>query len=101
MGGEGLIRPAAAGLRSPACGLRLPPSIGLGLFENEVTVFRVGGDLVALVEFAVEDLQGERIEDFALDHALERTRPVGGIIALGGKPIAGVRLQRDDDLAIR
>ena len=56
---------------------------------------------IAILDRTREDEFGQRILHVFLDHALERTRPVGGIIALGGKPIARVRLQRDDDLAIR
>ena len=47
-----------------------------------------------------EDHLGERILHRFLDHALQRARAVGRVLALVGQPIARARIELDGDLAI-
>src|SRR5438067_6571537 len=49
--------------------------------KNKLSVSRVNPDGVARNEAALEDLQGERIDQTLLDDTLERPGPVGQVIA--------------------
>src|SRR5688572_27668048 len=66
-----------------------PKSAPLGAPELERLAghARVGDDLRALRELALEDLQRERVLEHALDHALERARPVVRVVALLGEEV--------------
>src|SRR3982751_1840561 len=61
-----------------------------------------GGDhnLFAVLDQAGEDHLGERILPLLLDDPLERTRPIGGVVALFGNPLARLAVEFDRDLAI-
>ena len=45
--------------------------------------------MVAFEEFAIEDFQAERVEDFALDNSLQRAGSVGGVVAFLGEEFPG------------
>src|SRR5262245_14130674 len=57
-------------------------------------------DPVAVLHLAGEDLLGERVLYRLLDHALERTRPIGRVPALLRQPLARRRLEHERDLTI-
>jgi hypothetical protein len=44
----------------------------------------IGFDLGALLESAVQNLEAERVEDFLLDHSLERPGAISRVVALSG-----------------
>jgi len=69
---------------SSICPLTAPASL-----EDEFVVFDVGGDGVAIVDFVVEDLHAEGVEDFALDDAFEGACAVGRVVALAPEPFGG------------
>ena len=57
-------------------------------------------DRLAVVDLAGEDQLGERVLHRLLDHALQRARAVGRILALLGEPVARLGVELERDLAI-
>ena len=70
--------------------------------EGEALLARRDRDLhdLAVLHLAGEDQLGERILHRLLDRALQRTRPIGRVVALVGEPVARRRIELDRDLAI-
>src|SRR5690606_25749095 len=61
----------------------LPMPITLSLRrKDQPSVFHIDRDRVALLEFAVEQIKAERIEDAMLNDPLERAGPVGRVVSL-------------------
>ena len=59
-----------------------------------------GGHRLAILDGAGEDRLGQRILHRFLDDALERTRPIGRVIALLAEPVARLLGQFEPDLAL-
>src|SRR5215472_8486318 len=57
-------------------------------------------DAVAILDLAGENHLGERVLQIALDHALQRTRAIGGVPTLDREPIACGGIERERDLAL-
>src|SRR6478752_2054225 len=62
----------------------------------------VGGnrDLFTVLDRAAKNHLGQRVLNGLLDRALEWPRAIGGVPALFRQPIACVRVERDDNLAV-
>ena len=73
---------------------------GLARFEREFAFAYANVDGVAVVDLASEKLSRQRILKGLLDDALERPRAIGGVVTLGGEPIAGGFAYRDRDLPL-
>ena len=71
-----------------------------GLGEDELAVAGVDADHVALGELALEQLQGELVDQLALDHPLQRPGAVGRVVAEVAEQRAGVVGELDLDPAL-
>ena len=55
---------------------------------------------LAVLDLAGQDQLGERVLHRLLDHALQRPRAVGRVVALVGEPVARRRIELERDLAV-
>src|SRR3989304_5313384 len=68
--------------------------------EGEALLAGRDGDRLAVLDGACQDHLGERVLHRLLDHALQRTRAIGGIPALVGQPFARAGVDRGGDLGL-
>ncbi len=59
--------------------------LGASAGEDDLSIEEIGGGGVAFAEFAGEDLERERVEEFALDDALERAGAIDGVVTFAGE----------------
>lgn len=63
-------------------------------------VFFGGLDVVSFAKVAVEDFEAERVEDLALDDALEGAGSVGGVVALLAEEELGGVVEGEGDILL-
>ena len=78
--------------RSPRRCHHAPAATGDSLVdatELQLAAAGIGHDLVAVVELATKQLDGQRLDDLLLDRALQRARAVDRVEALDGEELLG------------